>query len=139
MYLNDDERKKIALLLNTRFDIPLVPEKMEASIFESAVGVIDNALEGVLPDAFSVLLREDNTGIDPALAQEFGDRLAVALNKKVDLPYFNEEQEAGFIKSALEPLVEAMTDGEKLDVVLNRVKARVGDRIDTVTGENAAQ
>jgi hypothetical protein len=126
MLLEAVEKKRIAALLNARIDIPWVPESLEGPIFEHAVGLVDTALEGVLPDAFGVLMRDGSQGIDEAKARAFGDRLLQAVNKKIDLPYFDEAQEADLIKMVIEPLVQSMIDGESIDNVLTKAKARVG-------------
>ncbi len=128
MLLTPEERKKVAEALNTQIDIPWVPESMEATILEHAIGLVDSALEGVLPEAFGSLMRDGSQGIDAAEARAFGERLIQTVNKRVDLPYLDETQEAGFVKMMIDPLVQAMIDGETIDDVLNRVKVRVADR-----------
>lgn len=130
MLLQTEEVKKVAELLNSRIDIPWVPESMEGSVLEHAIGLIDSALEGVLPDAFAALMRDGSQGIDETEARAFGERLIQAINKKVDLPYFDETQEANFVKLMVDPLVQAMIDGETIDDVLDRVKTQVADRLD---------
>ena len=129
MLLKSEEVKKIAVLLNSRIDIPWVPESMEASILEHAITLIDSALEGVLPEAFGTLMRDGAQGIDESEARAFGDRLIQTINKRVDLPYLDETQEANFVKMMVDPLVQAMIDGETIDDVLDRVKAQVGDKL----------
>ncbi len=136
MLLKAEEVKKVAALLNSRIDIPWVPESMEASILEHAITLIDSALEGVLPEAFGTLMRDGTQGIDETEARAFGDRLIQTINKRVDLPYLDETQEANFVKMMVDPLVQAMIDGETIDDVLGRVKERVGDRLE---GDDAAE
>lgn len=126
MLLNADEKKQIAELLNARLDVPWVPEQIELTLFEHAVGLIDTTVEGLLPEAFSSLLRDGSLGIDPSQAQVFGERLLQALNKRVDLPYLDEVQEASLFKMMIDPLVQAMVDGESIDKVLTRLKGQVG-------------
>ncbi len=118
MLLSQEERKKIAKIVNALVDIPLVPEELEQTIFEHAVGVIDTALEDTLPAVFSELLRDAERGIDKDHARVFGDRLVVSINKKIDLPYLNEEQEAQLLRTVIDPLVKAMINGRKLDDLL---------------------
>ena len=129
MLLNAEEKKKFAALLNARIDIPWVPENMEGPIFEHAVTAIGIALQDALPEALGDLLRDPSQGIDPAEAQAFGDRLVKALNKKINLPYFDETQEAGFLQTMVTPLVNAMSNGQTLDKALDKAKKRVGDRL----------
>jgi hypothetical protein len=130
MLLKAEEKKQIAELLNARLDIPWVPEELEKPIFEHALGAVDATLEGVLPEAFGILLRDGGKGIDEAQARAFGERLINAINKKVNLPYFDEAQEAAFLKMIIEPLVEAMSNGQTLDDVLDRVRAEVNQRLE---------
>lgn len=118
MLLSKEEQKKIARLVNALIDIPLVSEDLEQTIFEHAVGLVDRALEDVLPEAFGELLRNPEKGIDKDHAREFGNRLVVAINRKVDLPYLNEEQEDQLLRTVIDPLVKAMVSGRKLDDLL---------------------
>lgn len=129
MLLTLEERKKVAAVLNTRIDIPWVPEGVEATILEHAIGLVDSALEDVLPEAFGNLMRDGTQGIDEAEARAFGDRLVQAVNKRVDLPYLDEAQEASFVKMMIDPLVKAMIDGETINDVLERVKQRLDDKV----------
>ena len=66
-----EEQKKIATLLNAIIDIPLVSEEIEETIFEHAVAIIDAALDDILPEVFSSLLRDPGKGIDKDHAREF--------------------------------------------------------------------
>ena len=129
MLLSTEERKKLAELLNARIDIPWVPESMEGPIFEHGVTAVGTALGETLPEALGDLLRDGGQGIGEAEAKAFGERLVKALNQKINLPYFDEEQEANFIRMAVEPLVEAMSNGKTIDAVLDQAKARVGERL----------
>ncbi len=112
------EQKKIAALVNAVVDLPLVSEDVEQTIFEHAVAIIDAALDDILPEAFGDLLRDRNKGIDKDHARGFAERLAQAVNKRVDLPYLNEEQEAKLIRTVVDPLVKAMINGKQLDDIL---------------------
>jgi hypothetical protein len=118
MLMSSEEQKKIAKIVNALIDIPLVSEDLEDVIFLHAVGIIDKALEDVLPAAFGELLRNPEKGIDKDHARQFGDRLVVAVNNKVNLPYLNEEQEQRLLQTVIDPLVKAMISGKKLDDLL---------------------
>ncbi len=126
MLLTKEEQKQFATLINSIVDVPLIPEEMEQTIFEHAVAVIDKALEETLPIIFHALMREAEKGIDKDHAKEFADRLVVTTNKKFDLPYLNEEQEAQILRLVIDPLVKAMTDGRTLNDLLPAVKAASG-------------
>ena len=123
MLLTDAERKQFATLVNALIDIPLVPEELEQEIFEHALIVIDRALEDALPTLFHGLMREAERGIDKDHAREFADRLVESVNSKVDLPYLNEAQEAELLRTVINPLVKAMTQGKRLDDLLPALQA----------------
>jgi hypothetical protein len=126
MLLTKEEQKQFATLVNSIIDIPLVPEEMEQQIFEHAIGVIDAALQDTLPTIFHGLMREAEKGIDKAHANEFADRLVETTNKKFDLPYLNEDQEAQILGMVIGPLVKAMTEGKTLESLLPAVKSAAG-------------
>ncbi len=127
MFLTLQEKKTLAELLNARIDIPWVPESMEGPAFLFAVNRIEEALEGVMPEAIGELLRDGSKGIDPAEAQALGNRLLVALNKRIDLPLFNEEQEADLLQRLIAPLVVALSDGHTIDTVIDATKQKVAE------------
>lgn len=124
--LTPDEQKQFAALVNSIIDIPWIPEDMEQQIFEHAIGIIDKALDDTLPTLFHGLIREAEKGIDKSQTREFADRLVEATNKKFDLPYLNEEQEAQVLRLVIDPLVKAMTDGRTLQSLLPPLEADSG-------------
>lgn len=130
MLLKAKEKKVVAEVLNARIDIPWVPEEIEGQVLEHALNLVEKALEDVLPQPFINLMRDGSSGIDPAKAREFGERVIAAINQKVNLPYFTEEQEAAFLKMMVDPVVEAMIDGQTIKDVLAKAKANVGERLE---------
>ena len=118
MLMNAEEQKRIAKIVNALIDIPLVSEELEQTIFEHAVGIVDRALEDVLPAAFGELLHNAEKGIDKDHARLFAQRLVDAVNKRVDLPYLNEEQEQRLLQTVIDPLVKGMLTGKTLDDLL---------------------
>lgn len=118
MLLNQEERKKMAKIVNALVDIPLVPEDLEQTIFEHAVGAIDVALEDTLPSVFAELLHNTQNGIDKDHAVVFADRLVESVNQKIDLPYLTEDQEAKILRIVIDPLVKAMINGRRLEDLL---------------------
>jgi hypothetical protein len=121
MLLNQSERKQMAKLVNAMLDIPLVPEDLEQTIFEHAVGVIDQALEDTLPAVLAELIHNSQNGIDKDHAVVFADRLVESINQKIDLPYLDEDQEAKLLRVVIDPLVKAMTNGRRLEDLLPEV------------------
>lgn len=126
MLLKSKERRVVAEVLNARIDIPWVPEEIEGQVIEHAIGLVEKALEDVLPQPFIDLMRDGGNGIDPEKARLFGERIIAAINQKINLPYFSEEQEAAFLKMMVDPVVEAMIDGQTIKDVLAKAKASVG-------------
>jgi hypothetical protein len=118
-----EEQKKIAALINAMIDIPLVSEEVELFIFEHAVAIVDAAMDDILPEIFGSLLRDQGKGIDKDHAREFSERLADAVNKKVNLPYLSEDQEFRLIQMVIDPMVKAMVNGRRLDDILPAVGA----------------
>ena len=123
MLLTDQERKQFATLINALIDIPLVSEDMEQVIFEHALGIIDAVLRDTLPVIFHEMMRDAERGIDKDQAQDFADRLVVSVNRQVDLPYLTEEQEAQLLRTVVNPLVKAMTQGKRLQDLLPALEA----------------
>jgi len=113
-----EEQKKIASFINAVIDIPLVSEEVEQFIFEHAVAIVDAALDDILPEIFNNMLRDPGKGIDKDHARDFSERLAEAVNKKVNLPYLNEDQEYRLIRMVIDPMVKAMINGRRLDDIL---------------------
>jgi hypothetical protein len=118
MLLTKEEQKQFAALVNAVIDIPLVPEELEQIIFEFALSAVDSALEEVLPPPFQELMRDPSRGIDKDQAREFSDRLAEAVNRKIDLPYLTEDQETQMLMIVINPIVKAMTHGKSLEMLL---------------------
>jgi hypothetical protein len=116
--LQTDEQKRVAVLVNAVVDISLVSEEVEQLIFEHAVMIIDRALDDILPQLFKEFLRDREKGIDKDQARRFGDRLVKSLNKKVDLPYLTEAEEARLIRTVVDPIIKGMIQGKRLDDIL---------------------
>ena len=115
---------KIATMANTLIDVPLVSEKLEQAVFETAIRLIDEALDKVLPAQMTELL-EDLTGkselaLDRAHSGNFIERLVGVLNEKVDIPFLGEQQEEKLIRMVIELLVKAMTSIKALDDFLQK-------------------
>lgn len=118
MLLNQQERKQLAQIVNALVDIPLIPEELEQTVFEHAVGAIDVALEDTLPAVLAELIHNAQNGIDKDHAVIFANRLVESINQKIDLPYLSEDQEAKILRIVIDPLVKAMTNGRRLEDIL---------------------
>jgi hypothetical protein len=114
MLLTKHEQQQIARQISTLIDLPLIPDKIELIIYEHAVAVIDQAVQEVLPDIFGMFMRDPAQGISPPHAVEFSRRVVEAVNQKINLPYFNEAQEAELMRLVIAPLITAMIKGRQL-------------------------
>ena len=122
MLLSNQERKQFAALINALIDIPLVSEDVEQVIFEHALGIIDGVLVENLPVVFHEFMRNAEQGIDKDQAPAFAERLVVSVNRQVNLPYLTEEQESQLLRTVINPLVKAMTNGKKLQDLLPTIQ-----------------
>ena len=113
MMLGKEEQKKIAKLADAMIDIPLVPDFMERGIFEHVISLIDKALDEILPEPFKDLLNSTE-GIGRDDVSGFTNKLVEIINRKLDIPYLNEEQESRLFHVVIGVLVKAMTRGKKL-------------------------
>ncbi len=118
MLMSQEEQQRIAKIVNALIDIPLVGEELEQTIFEHAVGIVDRALEDVLPVAFGELMRNADKGIDKDHARKFSERLVEAVNMRIDLPYLDEDQEYRLLQTVIDPLGKGMLTGKTLDDLL---------------------
>ncbi len=121
--LTETQRKQLVRLLNTVTDIPFLTEDMEASFFENAVTLLDGKMEELLPDSMKNAMRRflnnSDEGIDGKEASAFSANLVSTLNKGINLPLLNEEQEKMMIQYAADFLMKGMAKGKTLNSILN--------------------
>ena len=112
------QKDRIVALVNSVIDIPVVPESLEGSIFRKAIDLIDEALDNFLPKEIQALAESLSQGIERNNAKDFVENLTRFLNKKVDLPILNEEQEGKLIGLVVNLLVKSMTKNRTLNNLL---------------------
>lgn len=101
-----DVRKMAATGMNKLVDIPLLNESQEQKLFETAVGLVCAVWE-------KELMRDENfaagvealSGWTPERQKEWRDKAVDEINRRVDLPVFNEEQEAVIIGAVLDAII----------------------------------
>ncbi len=121
--LNPEQKDKIVALVNSSIDIPVVPEFLEGSIFRKAIDLIDDALDTFLPKEIQELAESLSQGIERNNAKDFVENLTRFLNKKVDLPILNEEQEGKLIGLVVNLLVKSMTKNRTLNNLLEGISS----------------
>ncbi len=119
--LKPEQKSKIAALVNSSIDIPVVPESLEEAIFRKSIDLIDEALDAFLPQEIQELAESLNQGIERNNAKDFVENLTRFLNKRVDLPILNEEQEGKLIGLVVDILVKSMTKSRTLNNLLEKV------------------
>ena len=121
--ITSEQKDKIVALVNSSIDIPVVPESLEGSIFRKAIDLIDEALDNFLPKEIQALAESLSQGIERNNAKDFVENLTRFLNKKVDLPILNEEQEGKLIGVVVNLLVKSMTKNRTLNNLLEGISS----------------
>ena len=121
--ITSEQKDKIVALVNSSIDIPVVPESLEGSIFRKAIDLIDEALDAFLPKEIQALAESLSQGIERNNAKDFVENLTRFLNKKVDLPILNEEQEGKLIGVVVNLLVKSMTKNRTLNNLLEGISS----------------
>jgi hypothetical protein len=119
--IKPEQKERIVALVNSSIDIPVVPESLERSIFRKAIDLIDDALDTFLPKEIQALAESLSDGIERNNAKDFVENLTRFLNKKIDLPILNEEQEGKLIGLVVDLLVKSMTKNRTLNNLLEGI------------------
>ena len=117
------QKEKIVALVNSSIDIPVLPESLEGSIFRKAVDLIDEALDTFLPEEIKELAESVKDGIDRDNAKDVVDNLTRFINKKVDIPILNEEQEGKLISIVVDLVVKSLTKSRTLNSLLEVISS----------------
>ena len=115
--INPKTRKAIAAYIDKRINIPIMGDAKERRTFEWIVDKICDLIEGMLPDSVMDLMDSDS-GIVAELADDLIDNIVRKINKRIDLPLFNEKQEERIIRKVVELIVRALMPGKTLTTVL---------------------
>lgn len=116
--LSADQIRKIATLVNNLVDVPIVPEFMEQQVFEAAVTLIDRQLDQLLPAGLKEFLNDASKMLDDAHTGDLANRLVAILEKNVDIPLLNDEQEQKIFKIVIDLIIRAMASRKTLDGLL---------------------
>ena len=112
--LSKSNIRVLAKHVNTLINVPLVPEALELVVIEHALTLIFSVLTDIVPNDVLLLMGSAGTGLDAKGINQLIERLTVAVNKRVDIPMLNEEQEAFVIKTALKITVQSMAIGKTI-------------------------
>lgn len=116
--LSADQIKKVATLVNNLIDVPIVPEFLEQQVFEAAVTLIDKQLDQLLPAKLKDFLNDATMMLDDAHTGDLADRLVAILNKSVDIPLLNDDQEQKVFRIVIDLIIRAMASKKTLDGLL---------------------
>lgn len=112
--LRREDITRIATKLNKEVNFPLLKEDKEQILLEKIVKRIDQILFDILPEEIYECLKMKENGIDPKEAEEIKERIIRAVNKKIDLPFLNEQKEKNLIRFVIDIIVNAMTVGKTI-------------------------
>jgi hypothetical protein len=101
-----ESRKVLARRVNAAIDIPVLNEDQEDVVFTSAVNMLADSIEMLMPPELIRTLKGES---GESLA-EMKKLLIQRVNEKVDLVGFNEEQEESLIRTTVELLIDAYVD-----------------------------
>lgn len=116
--LSDAQITKIAALVNNLIDVPLIPEALEQQAFEIAVGLIDKQLDILLPAGLKDFLNDATKMLDDSHTGDLANRLVAIINKNVNVPLLNEEQEQKAFQIVIDLIIRAMASNKTLDSLL---------------------
>lgn len=109
--LSDEEVEMIASKLNSRINIPFIPESVEQIVFVKTVRLIDSVLYANLPNELYGLIKETTDGISEQEAAELKQVLGARLNKSIDIPYIPEWIEQQIFEMMVGLIVQGMRRG----------------------------
>jgi hypothetical protein len=118
--LTDKQIKIIVDKINEKIDIPKIGEKFEGILIKFIVKQIDKLLEDKLPQELYETITNISDGIDDSELEIIKTNLTNFVNKHINLPLLDEEQEEKVIILVVDILVNAMRKGEDVESVLNK-------------------
>ena len=105
------------LASNKIVNIPWVPESIEQQVLEHAIGLVCDVLTDLLPDPIKDMIDDVSDGISQDEVDAFIIRLVTVVNKRVNIPYLNEDQEHAIINSVITTIVNALVLGNSIDPI----------------------
>ncbi len=121
--MNEEEIKKIAILLDQKIDIPLVRETKEEKILIKIVLKIDTFLYNYLPNELYDLIRSTTVGISDKESKRLIRRLTKLANDRIDIPYIPEFMERVAIRFVISIVLNAARNMMDMDQVTEKLKS----------------
>lgn len=112
--LNENQREKIARLINDKIDIPYIPEFMEYYIIKLALAAFEEKIYPLFPRDWQTFLNELQKGFIKSEAEGAEKAFAKAINPRIDIPFLDEKKEQELFKLFLSFLFQAMRKGFKI-------------------------
>lgn len=115
------DNKKLLLDLMRR-NIPAgLPDMISEAIFMDALGQMEKLLAEILPAELIGMMKDKSTGVNGKLDQ-LVNRLTEKINKEIDLPLLDEEQEAWLFRTVIGAVTKSMKKGQLIDTVLSELQ-----------------
>jgi uncharacterized protein YqgV (UPF0045/DUF77 family) len=116
--LFSDDNKKLLLDL-MRKNIPAgLPGAISEAIFMDALQKMEKLLVEILPAELIGMMKDETTGVNGKL-DHLVNRLTEKINKEIDLPLLDEEQEAWLFHTVIDAITRSMKKGHLIDTVLS--------------------
>jgi hypothetical protein len=114
------DNKKVLLALMHK-NIPAgLPGLINEAIFMDALQKIEKLLVEILPIELIGLMKDKSSGVSGKL-DHLVDRLTEKINKEIDLPLLDEEQEAWLFREVISAVTKSMKKGHLIDTVLSEL------------------
>ena len=116
-------RDKLAQVLNTKLDFPILNEEAEQDLLERALDACADRLLQVLPSEMIDALRGESSYEGLEKAKAF---IVASINRKVDVIGLTEDQEAQLIATLVDMVVDLVIGDTELELLLMNPEERIG-------------
>ena len=113
---HESKNTPMAEIASKRLDTGL-PDSVEVALFVDAIEKVEKALADAIPAKVFALIVDAQQGLDGDTAN-LVSRLTEKVNKEVDIPMLDEEQEAELLRLLIKMLIDSMVQGNDLETVL---------------------
>lgn len=115
-----DNNKMLLELM--RRNIPAgLPDVINDAIFTDALQKMEKLLVEILPAELVGMMKDKSTGVNGKL-DHLVNRLTEKINKEIDLPLLDEEQEAWLFRTVIGAIAKSMKKGHLIDTVLSELQ-----------------
>lgn len=97
--LNNEQRTSLVKKINEQLDIPWVPESTEAALIRTALDYGLDAFEEYLPEDWQAAMQDASLELAEGDVDGMERVMKDEINERIDLPLFDEAQEAVIIEA----------------------------------------